>query len=213
MSSLHPDLQRHFAAEDGLLHHPLLIRSLGPSQFQAASNEYLSIKKEADTVRETKDWEKYVFLHARPYRLRALKRCCYMGLAGSAFWKLVGEVWCDSENIFQNRAHWRSVWSSEEPGRTDAMNAEEKLFLNKLAMPVPVWRGSDHRIHTRSLSWTTNREKALFFANRRIREGHACFLASGIVQRVDVFATFLRRNEFELVCRKATISKVEKITR
>lgn len=213
MSSLHPDLEKHFDPVDGLLHHPLLIRSLVPSQFLAASMEYLSIKKEADTARETKDWGKYVFLHARPYRLKTLKQCCSLGLAGSAFWKLVGEVWCDSENIFQNRTQWRGVWASGEPDRTNAMNAEEGLFLNELAMPAPVWRGSDCRIQPTSLSWTTSREKAVFFASRRAREGHACFLASGIVQRVDIFAAFLRRDEFELVCRKVTISKVEKITR
>jgi|GEM_PF-3903603 len=212
MASLHPDLEDYYDSEEGLVHHPLLVRPLVPSQFDVVNSEYLSIKREADAARHVKDWERYVFLHARSYRLKILKRCHSAGLRGSSFWKLVGDVWCDSENIFQNHADWLGIWTSEEPDLTDAMNAEEKLFLNELAMPATVWRGSDRPIQPTSLSWTTDREKALFFANRRTRESRPCILASGIVQRVDIFATFLRRNEFELVCRKVAISKVEKIT-
>lgn len=213
MSSLHPDLQEHFDPINGLLHHPLIVRSLVSSQFQAASAEYLSVKEEADTALQVQDWEKYVFLHARPYRLKALTNCRSMGLSGSDFWKLIGEIWCDSENIFQNRTRWRSIWASEEPDRANAMNAEEMLFLKKLAMPAVVWRGSDRRIFPSSLSWTTDREKALFFGRRRIDEGQHFYLASGTVERIDILAVFLRRNEFELVCRKVSISEVLKITR
>lgn len=213
MPSLHPDLENHFDSEDGLLHHPLLIRPLDHSQFQRANSEYLSIRSKAELALQSKDWESYVFLHARPYRVNTLLHCHSIGLRESAFWKLVGKVWCDSENIFQNSDHWWEIWLSLEPGRTAVMEMEEADFLEKLETLTVVWRGSVHRDCSNALSWTTDRDTALYFGERSTRDDEAYLLSKGVVRRSDIFAAFLRRNECELVCGKVTISEVQQITR
>ena len=49
------------------------------------------------------DWNSYIFLHERPYRVGALEYASESGLgqSPSEYWRLVGGVWLDLENILE----------------------------------------------------------------------------------------------------------------
>jgi hypothetical protein len=129
------------------------------------------------------------------------------GLTGPEYWSLVGAVWVNSENIFQNLRRWRRVWCSREPGLEACMDDKERAALADLPDWFRLWRGTAHERSVRGLSWTTDREKAERFA-RRLAIKTKPLLAAGIVAKKDVKAVFLGRGESEVVSLSVRIEKV-----
>lgn len=209
MNDLNPELVDYL--EEGLIHHPLLIMSVGTGLIAEANARFTQKRALAVSALETGRWNEYVFLHERPYRLDALNDCISTGLNGSAYWALVGEVWCDSANIFQNKTRWEEIWSSNEPQRHSCMTTDEQAFLSSLKWPQTVWRGGTDPIDLSSLSWTLDRKVAADFAKRHARESKQLCIASRIVRDAEVLACFLRRKEHEIVCRSVTIESVERL--
>ncbi|MBX3519592.1 MAG: hypothetical protein KF835_06180 [Xanthobacteraceae bacterium] len=211
MDELNPELADFFDADTGEVHHPLLITILVPSSVEAANEIFIRKSSDATEALKAGNWNDYVFLHERPYRLDALRRCIAGGISGSEYWKLVGDVWSDSENIFENLAGWREVWSSNERSRASCMNDEELQFLSSLVWPQNVWRGCIPSIDHSSLSWTLDLEVARWFAKKCAINGDKSVIVTGSVRSEDVLACFLRRNEAELVCRFVRISSVAQL--
>lgn len=211
---LHPDLVPYLHEEPDkrpVLHHPLVIEvGAYPSRYDALNNLYRNKLDALKPALQAHDWDKYVWLHEKPYRLDVLHECIGKGLCGSNYWRLVGEVWTDCENIHQNLSLWRTTWRSREPDREHAMTEDELKAHGCLGDETTVWRGTPYRGSIRGLSWTTNKQKALWFAQRFRGEGTP-LLATGRVRRVDALATILRRNEHEVVCRKVTVTDVQEL--
>jgi len=77
------------------------------------------------------------------------------------------------------------------------MTKEELKFYNNLPEVVQVFRGlPDSKTKKRGLSWTNNKKTAEWFANRWKTKGR---VLSGTINKKDIFAVFLDRNESEIV--------------
>jgi hypothetical protein len=201
-----PELHKYLVEDvDGHydLRHPLLYFSIYSAETcEQANRRCLQKKAEAQQALSAKDWRGYVRLHERPYRLRALRRCHRAGLHGEHYWEQVSSVWRDTENAYQHKADWLKVWSADEPDRWAVMNEGERLALAKMPERFPVWRGVRDKRGNSGLSWTTDRDKAIWFANR-FKSPKALLLA-GVVTRSDVWAMFATP-EREVVSAKVAI--------
>jgi hypothetical protein len=168
-------------------------------------NEQYSYKRKALIVAASqKDWHTYVFLHERPYRLDALIHISETySLSNKKFWELVGSVWTDSENIYQNVKEWQEVWATGRPNHQAAMTKDERLALAALPDELTIYRGAREDLNEDGLSWTTDRARAEWFAKRFNREGDAVVLEARVTKH-DVLAYFTGRNESEVVTSDCT---------
>jgi hypothetical protein len=90
------------------------------------------------------------------------------------------------------------------------MDERELARLEVLPDTVRVWRGTDRKMAIKGLSWTLDKERAIWFANRFHRQG---YLVHGVVDKADIRAVFLCRNEDEVVSDKVRIERVEALPR
>jgi hypothetical protein len=150
---------------------------------------------------DERDMQKYILLHERAYRLGAF---CFIAdrVDDRHYWELLSDVWEDSNNIWQNRAAWRAVWKSERPMKRFAMRDEERRRFDDLDDLITVYRGQPPRPRTREMSWTLDRDVAVWFAKRWSRNGG--FLLTGTVAKADIHAFKNGRQELEIVAGKVT---------
>ena len=124
-------------------------------------------------------WHAYIFTHTRAFRLPAF--CdTLMFLSNKEYWELLASVWTDSENIWQYKESWITLLSSprRQPGRS---------ALRTLPKQVTVYRGTSAPDGMGSgLSWTLDRDVALWFAKRFARSGRTAKLLSANVNRKDI---------------------------
>ena len=80
----------------------------------------------------------------------------------------------------------------------DLADGENKELFDKLPEVVTVFRGSTHKKGKKGFSWTTDREKAVWFAKRFNRDGIG-YVVEGTVAKANVIAYFNRRREAEIV--------------
>jgi hypothetical protein len=200
-----PELQEYL--QDGRVRHPLLYEDADPDDASRLNQRFLEKQRDAYHAFEQKDWSTYVWLHERAYRLEALLECREQSLYGSEFWALAGEVWQDSENIYQYIDIWREIWGNPSRGLKQCMNNAERRALRKLPDKVEVWRGIRHDDpdSISGLSWTRDRDKAIWFAQRF--KGTP-LLVEGVVKKTDVLAVFLGKQESEIVSTNVTIKTV-----
>jgi hypothetical protein len=167
----------------------------------------LVAKAEADG-----DWDSYISLHERPYRVGALNWAAEKGLSNNPpkFWGLVGKVWQDSENIRQNRRLWKRMWCRPIKDRRACMSLENSLVFESLPDKVEAWRGTNYWNNISGLSWTLDQEKAVFFANR-FADPQPPLVAKALIAKRDIVAYFGERNEREIVSLRVSIILVRDI--
>lgn len=198
---LHEDLAAYLEVKEGIefLRHPLVYQIYGVN-YGLANMQY---KKKQESVAKAiakGDWYTYVFLHERPYRCDALLAVREVGdrLTDERWWRLVGSVWTDSENIWQNFAEWDDILNTDRPERESMMDADERRIFDELPNEITVYRGSVAGLNEGGLSWTTDPAVARFFARRRNDKGRGV-IDTGLVQKALVVAYFDGRNENEIV--------------
>lgn len=186
-----------------MIKHPLVYDITGV-QFPAPANARLKAKKAAlEQAMAEKRWESAVFLHERPHRAHALWKIAVehgAEISNEDYWGLVGAVWVDSENIWQNEEEWEYLFASERPGREHMMDEEEQAALAALPDTLTVYRGCTAELNEDGLSWTLDRNRAVWFAKRfaGVHEGEPV-VHVGEVSKSQVIAHFLGRNESEIV--------------
>jgi hypothetical protein len=207
MDTLDEELLDYVDETIRMVHHPLIIRDLahGASRINA---EFFEKQAKAEQALRDDDWELYIVLHERPYRLHALMQCVEFDLTGDEYWRLVGYVWTDSENIYHHRDDWKDLWSRDIPNRQLAMTEEERSCLAAMPEEFRVWRGTGHRESLNGLSWTFDPDRAKWFAKRFTKKGNKALVATGMVKRANVFALFLGRKESEIVSTLVTLDDV-----
>jgi hypothetical protein len=160
---LHPNLRRYW--DGSWLRHPLVVMH---SPVPKEANYFYNLKKSeiAVAIRE-QDWEDYVALHERPYRVMALKTLLRKRAAPfSQLWPVIGWVWCDTEGPSCDADFWRRTWSSTDPLKGQPMDPEDLVKFDQLPDEVAVWRGVDCEEATEGMSWTLERDVGVYFANR-----------------------------------------------
>lgn len=213
-----------------MVRHPL-VYDVPYSGIPGLLNRRLAVKKEA-TARAlaSGDLNQYVWLHERAWRLNALVSALVGGDATldldqllawgqvKTIWQhrprtrgLFLDVWSDSENTDSNAAVWSHLFDPNHPKRKpgeillDGRGAREILDL--LPVRFPVWRGISSPEYVedapgRVRSWTLDRERAEFFAQRwsgnRV-SGNSGRVISKQVTRDDIIAIIADRGEMEVV--------------
>lgn len=114
-------------------------------------------------------------------------------------------VWTTSENLYLNKSCWLSFLNHPNVEKDKwLMEKQELTFLRSLPDTFTVYRGCPVN-KVNGLSWTLDRDKALWFANRfnfasRMPPfDRECCVVTGTVKKTDVFAYFNSRHESEIV--------------
>lgn len=180
------------------IHHPLVIEPIYAPMMNARLNVlYAEKRKAVFEALYNGEYARAVFLHERPYRLGKLLDFRGAFDMGDAFWRLVGDVWTDSENIWQDFDDWTEVMSEAASRREQVMSEADREAYAELPDTLTVYRGYDaSEGNPEGLSWTLNRRKAEWFGSRF---GGDCRLASGTMSKLDVIAHFVGRGEAEIV--------------
>lgn len=195
--ALNPDLEPYL--EDGVigrqLRHPLVYQVPLWSNGHANALYEQKVKAVKDAFANNK-YSSYIFLHERPYRLNAFS-LIQSKLSDTQYWSLLSEIWTDTENQWQGLDKWKQLLLSNRPSRHYLMNEEEFNLLQSLPDEVTIYRGCQKGINEDGLSWTLNKSKAKFFANRFSKEG---IILEREIPKSDIIAVLLGRGESEVIC-------------
>ena len=195
---LHPDLVPYVS--DGILGkqlcHPLVYQ-FGMMGNGWANAYYLQKIGDVEKALQNKNYDSYVWLHERPYRIEAFREIEHL-LSDTAYWKLVADIWTDTENQWQNYQEWKDLMGSDRLSRNYLMDEEE--FNTLLALPdvVTIYRGCQKGINEHGLSWTLDKSIAQWFSTRLERDGEPIVLER-TVPKSDIIAVFTGRGESEVI--------------
>jgi len=193
---LHPDLQPYL--EEGAiglqLRHPLVYLVPLWSNGHANALYEHKVKGVKDALANNK-YSSYIFLHERPYRLDAFT-LIQSKLSDTQYWSLLSDIWTDTENQWQGLNKWKQLLSSNRPSRHYLMNEEEFNLLQSLPDEVTIYRGCQAGINENGLSWTLNKKKAEFFANRFGKKG---IILERKIPKSNIIAFLNGRGEYEVI--------------
>jgi hypothetical protein len=198
--------------------HPLVNWVCYRPEFNDQLNKQLRGKKEAlNCAVSQREWDTYIWLHERPWRIDALRKLAPR-LNDEEYFRLLRSVWTDSECLWQYRRQLRSLLAPRGrnlAARRYLMTDEELTVFDSLPDPVVVYRGCG-RGNRLGWSWTLDRKQGEWFARRFIsldggRFGGLILVAQ--CQRSSVVAHFNSRSENEIVIdpRNVTITETIKV--
>ena len=199
---LHTDLRPHVEPLLNIgecLRHPLLYSvPYWPQMNRLLNRQYAHRLEAVAEARAAGSWERFVFMHERPYRFNALAEVA-SAITDASFWRLLRQVWIDSENIWEHMVYARAVWEMPNPDRQSVMTKPERAALAAMPETFPIFRGacSRHDDPKEGLSWTTSLKVAEWFSRRY--SGSRPVVIEATVRRDDVLAFFTQRNESEIV--------------
>jgi hypothetical protein len=199
---LNPDLTPYIGSSDmgiPVLRHPLVFKVPYAKHFNKSINLEYKEKKEllAESLAQ-KNYNSFVFVHERPYRINSFFEIESL-LNNKEYWELLSQIYTDSENIYQCYEDWAELLDSDRKDKLEFMNNEERDFLNNLPDTFIVYRGYLHNESEFGFSWTLDKEKAIWFSNRGDSTGDGIFVSELKIKKTDVFAYKASRNESEIV--------------
>lgn len=196
--TLHPDLVPYLeqSAEGWMmLRHPLVYQV--PFFSNGSANAYYEQKRSAvEKATGDKNYKQFVWLFERPYRVEAFIKIADK-LSNTDYWRLLSDVWIDTENQYAYVNEWKKLLSSKRSNRHYMMTEEEDNTLRSLPAQVTIYRGCQKGINEDGLSWTLDKSKAEFFANRFSKKG---IILERTVSKNDIVAILLGRGESEVIC-------------
>lgn len=209
---LDSELVNHITEERGItmLKHPLVFEIPYSPMVAGRANKMLAAKKAAIAEEEAKgNWEGTLWLYERPYRIGV-----FYGfrdeLSDSEYWRILSELWSDTENMWQNGYTWKLLMDSDRPGRAENfMDDDERAALAELPDELTIYRGTSHGLPP-GMSWTLDRDRAEWFARRYQREGYGPEMMVGHVSKKDVIGYLTGRSEDEIVANHENIHNIER---
>lgn len=197
---LHPDLAEYLEDIPSLgqgIKHPLFFNLFYNENMNGYINKmYESKRKYVDDMLAKGEYESVIWMYERPYRLKLLHEFMFK-LSDEDYWKALGHVWADSENLFEYQELLPTLINCPRPGRQYMMAEDEQKFLRSLPDNVAVYRGYNTLHDNRyGYSWSLSYYTAKWFANRFGIRGR---VARAFVKKEDIIACFLGRKEYEVV--------------
>jgi hypothetical protein len=194
---LHSDLLPYFERSTGeweMLRHPLVYQV--PFRSNGSANaQYAQKLKAVKEALGSWNYSQYVFLHERPYRVEAFKKIeKQLGIVN--YWQLLTQVWIDTENQYAYLKDWKKLLSADRGDRNDMMNDEDKESLRLLPEEVTIYRGCQEGLNENGLSWTLDKSKAEFFANRFGKKG---IILERKIPKSEIVALLTVRGETEVI--------------
>jgi hypothetical protein len=177
-----------------MLRHPLVYQV--PFNSNGSANAYYEQKRKAvEQALEKKNYKQFVWLFERPYRVEAFIKIADK-LSDTDYWKLLSDIWIDTENQYAYLKEWTNLLGSKRSNRHYMMTEEEDNLLRSLANEVTIYRGCQKGINENGLSWTLDKSKAQFFANRFGKKG---IILERTIPRSDIIAVLTGRGESEVI--------------
>ena len=198
------------------LKHPLVFQVPFFPALAYRVNDQLVAKKDAlRLAMSDKSWHTVVWLHERPYRAEAFENIAPLITVDSLYWELLGDVYTDTENFWQESERWKRLLTANRGSKGSFMTDEDFTALSDMPYEITVYRGFNGRGKKRSWAWTTNRDKAVWFAQRLNREdfGKPPTLVTGKLERRHAIGYLTRRGEDEIVVdpKWVTVTKTETV--
>lgn len=192
---LHKDLARYITNVNGIgkcLKHPLVFSI----PYDKIMNSYLN-KIYKYKLELLKGPVKYtnIFLYERPFRWTTLYSMKEK-LDTTSYWTAFKDVWVDSENISECIDTIKKLMVYKKHGKIAKKILIDKSIDNISGEKIVIYRGSQNNELGHGFSWSIDKEKALWFANRFSRNGK---LFTGEVLKKDIFAYILDRGESEII--------------
>lgn len=115
------------------------------------------------------------------------------------FWEEFWSVWTSSESLFMDEAVVERLvaYGLKLGDPRTGLTSDERMAVNALPERIRIWRGATGHNHM-GWSWTTDREKARWFAVRGYGTKER-YLLTAEVKREDVLAILDGRGESEVV--------------
>jgi hypothetical protein len=200
-AELHPDLQEYFLVQNGIpmIKHPLVYSIFHfDIQNYIINQQYEWKKKSLKEAVKKKNWGSYIFLHERPYRFEAFVSIApQLEREPKLYWELLGSIWVDSENIWQNQDRWKFlIETGPKKNREYFMSEEDRETFKNLPETLTVYRGYTPRKNKAGFSYTLSKDKAIWFANRFGKNGK---VIERTVNKKDIFAYKNDRSEQEII--------------
>jgi hypothetical protein len=178
-----------------MLRHPLVYQV--PFFSNGSANAYYEQKRNAvEKATGDKNYKQFVWLFERPYRVEAFIKIADK-LSDTDYWKLLSDVWIDTENQYAYLKEWKRLLTSKRSNCHYMMTEEEDNLLRSLADEVTIYRGCQKGINEKGLSWTLDKSIAEFFANRLGKKG---IVLEKKISKSNIIAVFTGRGESEVIC-------------
>lgn len=152
------------------------------------------LKKTIDT---TKDYQHFSIIVNKPYLLTFFKYTKDF-LSNEDYSEFLSTVWTYTEypNNDTNVTTRELVSYFKKSDKNILMSKDELEAYNKLEDKITIYRGVKPKAKVRALSWTTDKKVAKWFADRYEKNGK---VYNAVIDKKDVLAYFLGRNEYEVV--------------
>lgn len=200
---LDPELEAYLSVTDDgwtMIRHPLVYSMMHMPALNKLVNAQLQAKIDGIAKAELEGkFSTIIWLHERPHRLPAFEEWGHH-FRPHAYWKTLGEVLTDTENMHQEYSTWRRLLTADVPHRWAMMDRAERAMLRALGRrPIMVHRGYNRAGYEDGFSWTLSLERAEWFAQRYASLGQFAKVTTGLIDRRDVIAYMGSRNEEEIV--------------
>jgi|688.fasta_scaffold161898_1 hypothetical protein len=194
---LRADLRQY--VNGGWIHHPLFVGEVQNAGYCGHIHTTIDARqRRLESLLGEGRYDDAVMTHETPYMLDALEQYANH-LDDAMFWKTFGMVWQMSENLWQYQPAIRRIMDHNRPRRDEMMTAKERHAVGTMPDPIAIYRGYTRPGSMKGWSWTTDPDKADWFARRFADAGGACFVAEGTVSKQYLIAYFTGRNESEIV--------------
>jgi hypothetical protein len=198
---LHDDLKYYIQSSETLgqiLHHPLVVQvPYFPALNKMINQQYKHKKNSIEKSFESGEWDSYIFMHERPYRMDAFNDI-KDDLNNEEYWSTLKTIFVDSENISQNHSDWDELLDCERDGKEHFMDKSDKESFNKLPDDLIIYRGFKDENGENGFSWTLSVEKAIWFADRFGNSDNS-YVASATVNKNNIIGYTDSRNEDEII--------------
>jgi len=194
-----PELKKYYSKGElfEMVRHPLLFSVPHSSTMNALLNmQLIERKNRAAKLLKEENYEAYVFMHERPYRFEAFKEI-EQSLTDTKYWKMLSEIWTDSENTWQNLDEWKEYLKSPRKNKTAFMSKEDLAVYNSLPDMVTAYRGYNEEYDNKDgVSYSLSKAKAEWFSKRFHKAGSVKKI---VIPKEKIFAYTSARGEDELI--------------
>jgi len=189
---------------------PKVSAPFGGEEWQAEMNR--SMEQLAKEAWGKQEWSRFIFLHTREHRWRALWTVAVALYPSPDLAGLFREVWIDSEDVWRERRVIRQllrlIAENKKSERRLFTEADRKRF-KALKQELTIYRGAKKWNHN-GMSWTLDLSRAIYFATHHHHDGMPCSLPPdmmGIVMQKTVRKSAVlfytnERREDEIVLRR-----------
>jgi hypothetical protein len=196
----------------------ILPKGLDAETFGDAYVQKINFKQgQLDEAISQQNWDKVFMLIEKPFRLSWLEENIDLIKDDKQYYDFLKDAYMMTEFPMNGFSNYRDLlhllYAKDNPKLM--MDKEELKLLNSLPNEVKIWRGvkvddvlDEDNI---GLSFTLNKDKAIWFAERFSQAGVSqAILIEAVVNRFDILSIFLNRDEEEVIVNPEYI-KIKKI--